>query len=376
MRSAGHQRAFQRRWTKGAIIVITRTPYRVSLFGGGLDFPAWYEQHGAQLVSFTIDKYCLLSARWLPPFHEHRSRIVWSKVETVRDHGAIEHPSVRACLQYLGIDQGVEIHHDGDLPARSGLGSSSAFTVGLLHALHALHGRMASARRLAAEAIHVEQALLREAVGMQDQIAVAHGGVNLIRIAADGSHHVKPLILERNALGALQAHLMLFYTRKPRSSSGVQAGHVAAIPSRTPALQDLADLVEPGAAAMVRGNMEELGRLLDAGWQVKRAGSGVSTPEIDDMYALARRWGAWGGKVLGAGGGGFMLFCAPPAAHPAIRAVLGRYLEVPFKLEFSGSRVIFYDPQQPAGKRLLDHAPEMVDDDLPELAPDAVQVGR
>lgn len=342
-------------------MVIIRTPYRVSLFGGGLDFPQWYAEHGAHIVSFTIDRYCLLSARWLPPFHEHRSRIVWSKVETVRDHGRIEHPAVRACLQYLGIEAGVEIHHDGDLPARSGLGSSSAFTVGLLHALHALKGRQVSAGQLALEAIHVEQTMLSEAVGMQDQIAVAHGGVNRLSIAVDGTHLVEPLILERNAVGALQAHLMLFYTRQARSSSSVQAGHVAAIPSRTPDLQGIADLVQPGTDALLRCDMAELGRVLDAGWQLKRAGSGVSSPQIDDAYQLARKWGAWGGKVLGAGGGGFMLFCAPPAAHAALRTVLGSWLEVPFRIERSGSRVIFYDPQEPPPERLLDHAPKVID---------------
>ena len=246
------------------------------------------------------------------------------------------------------MHQGLEIHHDGDLPARSGLGSSSAFTVGLLHALYALRSQMTSKAKLANEAIHLEQNLLKEAVGIQDQIAVSYGGINLIEINRDGSYLVKPVILPAARVRELQDHLLLFFTGISRYSFEVAQKQILAIPNKKHELKMMGEMVE-AALGILTGtdSIDEFALLLHEGWMLKRGMSdAVSNEEIDRIYQTARDAGAIGGKILGAGGGGFMLLCAPPHAHKKIRQNLSSLLEVPFEFERTGTQIIFADPDQ------------------------------
>jgi D-glycero-alpha-D-manno-heptose-7-phosphate kinase len=325
-------------------LIITRTPYRVSLFGGGTDHAAWYSRHGSTILTSTINKYCYISARWLPPFLDYKNRIVWSKIELVDDVDDIEHPAVRAVLKYLGIE-GVELHHFGDLPARSGLGSSSAFTVALLQALIGLRGDTISRKALAQGAIGVEQELLKEAVGIQDQIEVAHGGLNLLKIERSGGWHVSPVKLAPERLNLLEAHLMLFYTGQARYSSQIAKANVEAIGSgsKNPELNVLAGMAKEAVGVLAgSGSLFKIGEMLGQSWKIKRRMSElVTNPAIDDMYQKAMIAGAIGGKLLGAGGGGFMLLFVKPEDRSGVHQALGNYVEVPFAFENSGSQVIF-----------------------------------
>lgn len=326
-------------------MVISRTPFRVSFFGGGTDYPGWFQDHGGRVLTSTINRYCYISARYLPPFFETRSRIVWSMIEQVNHPDDIKHPAVRAGLKFLKVDDGVEIHHDGDLPARSGLGSSSAFTVGLLHALYGLQGRMVSKSKLAEEAIYVEQVLLKEAVGIQDQIQVAHGGINLIEIRVDGTYEVRPILLPAQRIGELQEHLLLFFTGISRFASEVAQSQIEAIPKKRADLQEMAALVDPALEILTgAGPIDDFGAMLHESWRLKRGLTDkVSSERIDEIYDRARAAGALGGKLLGAGGGGFMLLFAKPERKPEIRKVLSHLLEIPFRFERSGTQIIFCD---------------------------------
>lgn len=324
-------------------MIITRTPFRVSFFGGGTDYPAWYRENGGAVLTSSIDKYCYLSARWLPPFFEYRHRVAWSKVELVGSAAEVEHPAVRAAMQYLKIEDGLEIHHAGDLPARTGLGSSSAFTVGLLHALYALKGVMVSKAQLAAQAVHVEQEVMGETVGVQDQIECAHGGLNHVEIGTDGRWHVTPIILSAHRRTELEQSLLLYYTGISRHASEVAKAQVDAMPANNGAMRDMAALV-PEALETLTGSapIAEFGRLLDEGFRLKRSLSAkVSTPGIDALYAKARAAGAVGGKLLGAGGGGFLLLLARPEDQGSLRRALRDVLEVPLRFEAGGSRIIY-----------------------------------
>jgi D-glycero-alpha-D-manno-heptose-7-phosphate kinase len=326
-------------------MIISRTPYRVSLFGGGTDYHTWYQEHGAAVLATTINHYCYLHCRLLPAFFKHKSRIVWSRVEEVLAHEDIQHPSVRAILEYLKIDQGIEINHQGDLPARSGLGSSSAFTVGLLNALYALHGNISSKRELACEAIHIERDILKENVGVQDQIETAYGGLNKIIIHADGNFDVTPLILPHNRLSVLQDHLLLFFTGVSRTASDIAGDKIKSIPKKQAELHGIRQMVDEAVKILSEGNdITDLGRLLHETWMLKRQISkSISPTFIDEIYERARKAGAIGGKLLGAGGGGFMLFFVKPEDKPQIYEALKDLLLVPFEFESSGSQIIFYD---------------------------------
>jgi D-glycero-alpha-D-manno-heptose-7-phosphate kinase len=328
-------------------VIISRTPFRISFFGGGTDYPAWYREHGGAVVATTIDKYCYLTCRYLPPFFEHRIRVVYSKIENCHDVSEIQHPAVRESLRYLAFDRGVEIHHDGDLPARSGMGSSSAFTVGLLHALHGLCGRMPSQRQLAREAIVIEQERLRETVGCQDQVLAAHGGFNHVQFPRDGEPVVRPLAVGRERLAALNDHLMLYYTGRARTASDVASTYARDLGARRRELRRLTEMVDE-ALAILRGggDLAPFGKLLDESWRVKRGLSpSVSSPEVETIYAEAKAAGAVGGKLMGAGGGGFMLLFVPPERQAAVKARLRRLVFVPFRFESSGSRIIFLDAE-------------------------------
>lgn len=328
-------------------MIISRTPFRISFFGGGTDYPAWYRQHGGSVIAATIDKYCYLTCRYLPPFFDHRFRVVYSKIETVHSIDEITHPAVRETLKFLGIDRGIEIHHDGDLPARSGMGSSSSFTVGLLHALHALHGRMVGKHQLAMEGIRIEQEMLKETVGSQDQVMAAYGGLNQIRFLESGEVVVRPLILARDRYEELDRNLMLLYTGIKRTASNIAGSYVADIDGRRRQLRIISNLVDEGMRVLCgAGDMRDFGELLHESWAVKRSlSSSVSCDDVDEIYTEARAAGAVGGKLLGAGGGGFMLLYAPPECQQEIKDRLNRLIHVPFRFEFSGSQIVFFDQE-------------------------------
>ena len=329
-------------------MIITRTPYRISMFGGGTDYPGWYREHGGAVLSTTIDKYCYINARHLPPFFDHQFRVVYSQIESTNTIEEIKHPSVRATLNYLKLDRGIEIHHDGDLPARSGMGSSSAFTVGLLNALHALKGHMATKEQLANESIHLEQDILKETVGSQDQVNAAYGGFNHITFHTSGEISVRPVIIPADRLNELTSHLMLFYTGIKRTADKVAGSYVPSLESKRRQLRILRDMVEEALSSLCgHGPIKEYGELLHESWLAKQAISDkISNDAITELYNAARDAGAVGGKITGAGGGGFMLLFVPPQFQPAVREKLHRLIHVPFNFETAGSQVIFYDRDQ------------------------------
>lgn len=326
-------------------MIISRTPYRISFFGGGTDYHTWYQTHGAAVLSTTINHYCYLQCRLLPPFFEHKTRVVWSKVEEVTKHADIQHPAVKAILDYLEINQGVEISHQGDLPARSGLGSSSAFSVGLLHAMYALRGMISSKRELACEAIHIERDILKENVGVQDQIATAYGGLNKIIIQPDGNFDVTPLILSGQRTRELHDHMLLFFTGISRTASDIASDKIKSIPQKQVELHQMRKMVDDAADILTsQQDIRLFGELLHETWMLKRQLSNkIASSFIDDLYNRARAAGAIGGKLLGAGGGGFMLFFVRPEDKEKVCDALDDLLLVPFDFESSGSQIIFYD---------------------------------
>lgn len=329
-------------------MIISRTPFRISFFGGGTDYPVWYHEHGGAVLGASIDKFCYLTCRYLPPFFKHRIRVVYSQIENCQTADQIVHPAVREVLRHVGIDRGLEIHHDGDLPARSGMGSSSSFTVGLLHALYALKGQMPSKQQLALEGIDIEQNKIKETVGSQDQVLAAHGGLNHVTFAQNGEITVRPVTVSAERMRELNNHLMLFYTGIERTASNIAETYVADVESKKSQLRIMKHLVEEGIAILSRGNnINDFGKLLHEGWQVKRELSAkVSNSHVDDIYAHALGQGALGGKLLGAGGGGFLLLYVPPSSQPRVREALKKFIHVPFHFEFSGSQIIFFEPER------------------------------
>jgi D-glycero-alpha-D-manno-heptose-7-phosphate kinase len=337
---------------KTKIMIISRTPYRVSFFGGGTDYPAWYRQHGGAVLAATINKYCYLTCRYLPPFLEHRIRVVYSKIELCHTVGEISHPSVRETLRYLKIERGIEIHHGGDLPGRSGMGSSSAFTVGLLHALYALKGKVVGKKQLAAEGIHLEQDILKETVGSQDQVCAAFGGVNRISFLQTGDFSVQPMTLSQNRLKELNSHLMLFYTGIKRTASDIAFSYVSGVEERAGLLNRMRDCVEQSCEILnSKRHLSAFGELLHQAWLAKRGLSEkVSNPQVDALYEEALAAGALGGKLLGAGGGGFILFFVPPERQNKVRKRFSQLIHVPFEFEFSGSQIIYFDLEEDFAK--------------------------
>lgn len=331
-----------------SLMIISRTPFRISLFGGGTDYPKWFHEHGGAVLGMTIDKYCYISVRPLPPFFDHKYRVAYSKVETVREIAEIQHPAVRGILAEMSLNDGLEIHHDADLPARSGLGSSSAFTVGLINALHALRGQMISKHDLGRAAIRMEQDVLREEVGCQDQLWAAYGGLNRIEFMTDGNFAVKPLVLKPERRVELCRSLMLVFTGFSRFSSDFARNQIHNIGRRTQQLASMHTMVDQAQAILTddRTPMRALGQLLHESWQLKRElATTVSTSEVDAIYAAGREAGAVGGKLLGAGGGGFMVFFADPDAHPRIRERLRKLVHVGFDVDTAGSTIVLYQPK-------------------------------
>ncbi|MEW6376164.1 MAG: kinase [Thermodesulfobacteriota bacterium] len=327
-------------------MIISRTPYRISFFGGGTDYPIWYKEYGGAVLGTTIDKYCYISCRYLPPFFEHKHRIVYSKIESVRDISEIAHPAVRAVLDYLKIEEGVEIHHDGDLPARTGIGSSSSFTVGILHGLYALKGIMPTKRQLATEATYIEREILKEHVGSQDQILAAVGGFNKITFDSNDDFQVTPITISHERVHLLEDHLLLYFTGFSRYASEVAKVQIENTGSKKSELSRLQKMVD-AAISILNSNTSiiEFGKMLHEAWKIKRSLSEkVSTSQIDEIYEAARDAGAVGGKLLGAGGGGFILLFVKPEDQPSMKERFKKLLHVPFRFETQGSQIVVYEP--------------------------------
>lgn len=326
-------------------MIISRTPFRISFFGGGTDYPVWYRENGGAVLATTIDKYCYITCRYLPPFFEHKHRIVYSQTELVRDVSEIRHPAVREALKFMGINEGMEIHHDGDLPARTGLGSSSAFTVGLIHALYTLKGKMPTKMQLAKDSIHLEQEVLRENVGSQDQVMAAFGGLSRVDFHADGNLEVKCITITPQRVDLLKSHLMLFFSGFSRTASEIAAEQIKQTPNKKQELTAMYRLVDEAVSILVGNNdLTDFGKLLHESWQLKRSLTDkISNPYTDFLYETAIKAGATGGKLLGAGGGGFILFFVKPELQAKVKGALGNLLYVPFGLENSGSQIVFYE---------------------------------
>jgi len=329
-------------------MIISRTPFRVSFLGGGTDYPIWYREHGGAVLATTIDKYCHISCRYLPPFFEHKSRIVYSKIENVKSNNEIEHPAVRGVLQYLKMDSGVEIHHDGDLPARAGLGSSSAFTVGLLSVLSTLKENRLTKMELTKEAIKIEQEILGEFVGSQDQAMAAHGGFCRVDFSTNHEIRISPMIMNPERLSEFQNHLLLFFTGFSRTASEIAKEQIERTHERKSELKQMYQMVDEGISILTgESSLDQFGLLLHESWKLKRSLTPkISSGRIDEIYEAACEAGAIGGKLLGAGGGGFMLLFARPEDHYRIKEKLSDLLYVPFGFETMGSQIIFYQPDE------------------------------
>jgi len=329
-------------------MIISRTPVRVSFLGGGTDYSEYFQRRPGMTLATTINKYSYITVTPLSDFFDHSIRISYSKTELANRRDDIRHPSVRECLRFMGIERGIEIHYVGDLPARTGLGSSSSFTVGLLHALHAFKGEMVDKKKLAGEAVYVEHDLIGERVGFQDQFACAFGGLLCMTLREEGRVDVQPVVLPRGRLLAFQERLMLFYTGLQRNAHDILEEQLEKTKhgESEEHLEKLAALVPRGVEVLCDdGDLARFGELLHENWLLKKGLSGaVSTPQIDGYYEAARRAGAVGGKLCGAGGGGFLLFYAEPEKKEGVRRALAGLLEVSFTLENEGSTIVVYRP--------------------------------
>jgi len=327
-------------------MVITETPHRISFFGGGTDYPAYYMEHGGKVLGGAIDKFCYLSVRLLPGFFEHKHRIVYSASELVSEIDDIKHPSVRETMRKLKVEYGLSIHHDADIPARSGMGSSSAFTVGLIKSILAREGRMIGKSELTDMAIDIEQNWIKEAVGSQDQAFAAHGGFNRIEFLPSGKIVVDPVIMDRERFKQFESNLVLVFTGFSRIAAEVAAVKIQNIPKRLEVLHNMKNLVDEAFEILVNPtkDLDEFGKLLNYTWeQKKKLAANISNASVDEIYNKAMKAGAIGGKLLGAGNGGFMLLYVRPEQQQKVISSLG-LLHIPFKFDFSGSRVIVYHP--------------------------------
>ena len=324
-------------------MIISRTPFRVSFFGGGTDFPEFYGQHGGAVLTTTIDKFCYITIHRLAPFFKYRFKASYANTETVMEPSEFQHPLIRESLLMTGITDGVEISHVSDLPGRTGLGTSSSFTVGLLHALHVFSKRGVTMEQLAREAITIERERVGDPGGHQDQYAAAFGG--LLRLDFSGAGHVavKKLSVPASRTAELQSHLMMFYTGMEQSADHILTEQKQKVRQNIPALMEMLKMVDEAEHILSgNGDLRRFGELLHESWMRKKTlSSQITNDMVDQAYAAARGCGAIGGKLLGAGGRGFLLVCASPERHNAIRAKLTRLQEVPFSLTHEGSRIIF-----------------------------------
>ena len=323
-------------------MIITQTPFRMSFFGGGTDFPGFYKEHGGAVISTTFDKYCYVNVRHLPRFFDYSTELSYSRIERVTDVEAIEHPAIREAMKYLDMQE-IRLTYEADLPARSGLGTSSSFAVGMLNAFYALKGKYADKRKLADDAIYLERVLCKESGGVQDQIAASFGGLNRINFNADG-YEVNPVIISPDRKAQLNRNLMLFFTGFSRFSSDIQKTTQKDMADKERQLLEMLSLVDEAEKVLTtKTDLNEFGRLLDYTWKLKRGiSSGISTDSIDGLYAKGIEAGALGGKLLGAGGGGFLLFYVEEDNREAVAKATEDLLYVPFQFENSGTRVIHY----------------------------------
>ena len=332
-------------------MIITQTPFRMSFFGGGTDFSGFYNEHGGAVISTTFDKYCYVTVRHLPPFFDYKTHVTYSREEKINNLSEMQHPAIRNAMEWLDMHD-IRLTYESDLPARSGLGTSSSFAVGMLSAFYALKGQYADKRKLADDAIYLERTLCKEAGGIQDQIAASFGGMNRINFSADG-YTVHPVIINPERKKLLNEHLMLFFTGFSRFSSDIQKGTEKSMKDKTQQLLEMYKLVDDAEKILADKNtsLDEFGKLLDYTWQLKRGiSSGISTDSIDEQYERAKKAGALGGKLLGAGGGGFLLFYVPKEKQADVKKALAGQMYVPFSFENDGTKVIHYSPETYAEK--------------------------
>lgn len=326
-------------------MIITKTPFRMSFFGGGTDMPEFYREHGGAVISTTFDKYCYVNVRHLPRFFDFKTELTYSTIERVKSLDEIRHPAIKEAMRYLNMQE-LRLIYEADLPARSGLGTSSSFAVGMLNAFYALKGKYVDKRKLADDAIYLERILCHEAGGIQDQIAAAFGGLNRIDFNENG-YIVKPLIISPERKKELNKRLMLFFTGLSRFSSDIQTSMQKELPKEVSRLFEMKELVNQVEYLLTsNADLREFGRLLDCTWKLKRGISkGISIDSIDSLYDKALAEGATGGKLLGAGGGGFLLFYVEPEYQEHIKKVLSQLMYVPFEFENEGTQVIYYSPE-------------------------------
>ena len=324
-------------------MIISKTPYRISFLGGGSDYPEWYLKNGGIVLSSTINKHIYISCRNLPPFFEHKFRIVWSRLEQVKKIHQIQHNAVREMLKYFKIKNGLEIHYDGDLPARSGMGSSSTFVVGLMNLLNSYQGKKISKKSLAQKSIHFEQKILREVVGSQDQIAVSYGGFNKITFKVGGEFSVKPIVIKKKILKNFNNNLLLVYTGITRTAHTIAKSYIKKLEhSKKSDILDIINLTIEGEKYLKQGRLNDFGRLLNESWLVKKSlSSSISNNDIDQIYYDAIKRGALGGKLLGAGGGGFILFYIPYFKQKNFINYFKKLITIPFKFSSEGSKILF-----------------------------------
>lgn len=329
-------------------MIITKTPFRMSFFGGGTDMESFFRENGGAVLSTTFDKYCYVNVRHLPPFFAYSTEIAYAKTERVTSLDEIEHPAIRNAMKMLDMHH-IRLTYEADLPARSGLGTSSSFAVGMLNAFHALKGQYVGKRRLADEAIRLERVLCAEAGGWQDQIAAAYGGLNRIDFGPEG-YQVHPVLISSARKQQLNDSLLMFFTGFTRSSAEIQKINNATTGAdKTARLREMLTLVDEAEAVLTdkQADLDDFGRMLDHTWRLKRGtGSAVSTSCIDELYAKGLAAGALGGKLLGACGGGFLVFYVRPERQAAVRKAMEKLLYIPVRFENGGARVIYYAPEE------------------------------
>ena len=328
-------------------MIITKTPFRMSFFGGGTDIESFFREYGGAVISTTFDKYCYVTVRHLPRFFDYSTELSYSKIERVTDVEDINHPAVRNAMKMLDMHE-IRLTYEADLPARSGLGTSSSFAVGMLNAFYALKGKYADKNRLANEAIYLERILCKETGGWQDQIAASFGGFNRINFNTDGTYDINPLIIHPDRKNQLNDRLMMFFTGFTRFSSEMQKINSVSYSEKISQLKEMLQLVNEAEKVLTdkQCDLDEFGRLLDKTWKLKRqTGKAITTNSIDELYEVGLKAGALGGKLLGAGGGGFMVFYVVPEKKALLKEAMKDLLYVPFKFEEGGTRVIHYTPE-------------------------------
>jgi len=324
-------------------MIISKTPYRISFFGGGSDYPSWYIENGGAVLSTTIDKYIYISCRYLPPFFEHKYRIVWSQMENVKTINEIKHRAVKEMLKYFKIKSGLEIHYDGDLPAKSGMGSSSVFVVGLMNLLNNFQGKEITKKMLAQKSIHFEQKILKDVVGSQDQVAAAYGGFNKITFKTGGGFNVHPISIKKKTLNKLNRNLLLVYTGISRTAHDIAKGYINKLhKSKKSHILQISSFVGEATKTLRNGDVNNFGKLLHESWLEKKSlSSSITNSSIDEIYDIAINKGALGGKLLGAGGGGFFLFYVPYSKQKNLIKHFRKLITIPFKFSSEGSTILF-----------------------------------